>query len=240
MNLPKRLRRFSRPLLLLLVALALLGPSVAAVRAAEKPAAKASRSKAAAPNDWKSLFDGKTLAGWKSSGFESGGEVKVENPFRGGGGAIVMEMGAFLSGVTWTNDTELPTTNYEIVLEAMKLQGSDFFCGLTFPVGKTACSFIVGGWGGTVVGLSSVDGDDASENQTTEAMTFEPNRWYRIRVRVTPEKIEAWIDDRQMVDLTTTDRKISLRFGDIENSLPLGIAAYQTRAALRDIRLRRL
>ena len=181
-----------------------------------------------------------TLAGWKSSGFESGGAVQVENPFRAGGGAIVMEPGAFLSGVTWTNADTLPTTHYEVALEAMKLAGNDFFCALTFPVGKTACTFVVGGWGGSVVGLSSVDGDDASENQTTEAMAFELNRWYRIRVRVTPDKIEAWIDDRQMVDLTTTDRKISLRFGDIENSLPLGVAAYQTRAAVRDVRIRQL
>jgi hypothetical protein len=71
-------------------------------------------------------------------------------------------------------------------------------------------------------------------------MAFELNRWYHIRVRVTPDKIEAWIDDRQMVDLTTTDRKIGLRFGDIENSLPLGVAAYQTRTAVRDIRIRLL
>ena len=35
-------------------------------------------------------------------------------------------------------------------------------------------------------------------------------------------------------------RLIGLRPGDIQKSLPLGIASYMTRAALRDIRLRRL
>jgi hypothetical protein len=122
----------------------------------------------------------------------------------------------------------------------MRVEGSDFFCALTFPVGKSACSLIVGGWGGTLVGLSSVDNMDASENDTSTGMQFEPNRWYRIRVRVTDEKIEAWIDQEKMVDLETKDRTISLRFGDIDHSLPLGIASYQTRAAVRDIRLRRL
>jgi hypothetical protein len=71
-------------------------------------------------------------------------------------------------------------------------------------------------------------------------MEFEMNRWYRIRVRVTEQKIEAWIDDVQKVDLETKGRIIALRPGDIQKSLPLGIAAYMTRAAVRDIRLRRL
>lgn len=219
---------------LLVVVLAPVG-FVAVARAAEKTAAKAS-----APKEWQSLFDGSTLAGWKSAGFEGGGAVKVENPFRNDGGAIVMETGTFLSGITWTNATKLPTMNYELTLEAMKLDGSDFFCGLTFPVGETACSFICGGWGGGVVGISSIDGNDASENETSESMGFELNRWYTIRVRVTPGKLEAWIDDRKMVDFVTTGRKISLRFGDIENCLPLGVAAYQTRTAVREIRVRKL
>ena len=71
-------------------------------------------------------------------------------------------------------------------------------------------------------------------------MEFAHNRWYRIRVRVTEAKIEAWINDEQMVDLETRNRIISLRPGDIQKSLPLGIATYMTRAAVRDIRVRRI
>src|SRR5262245_4756509 len=88
------------------------------------------------PGEWQTLFDGKTLNGWAQSGFEGEGDVKVENPFRGGPGAIVVEAGTTLSGITWTRGAALPRTNYEITLEAMKLKGGDFFCGLTFPVGK--------------------------------------------------------------------------------------------------------
>jgi hypothetical protein len=186
------------------------------------------------------LFDGKSLAGWMKSGFDGEGEVRVEAPFKDGRGAIIIEAGVTLSGITWTKGGSLPRTNYEIAFEAMRLKGDDFFCGLTFPVGKSACTFIVGGWSGMVVGISSIDGADASENETTAGMEFEDNRWYRVRVRVTPEKIQTWIDQQQFVDLELQGRTISLRPGDIQHSLPLGIATYMTSSAVRDIQLRRL
>ena len=105
---------------------------------------------------WKSLFDGKTLAGWKTPQFGGEGKVYVEN------GSIVMETGSNMTGITWTGD--VLRNNYELSLEGMKLEGSDFFCTTTFPVGDDPCSLVVGGWGGGVVGLSNVDFHDASEN----------------------------------------------------------------------------
>lgn len=185
------------------------------------------------------LFDGKTLAGWVRTDFEGDHDVRVEPAFRDGRGAIVLEPGTTLSGITWRDGSTLPKMNYEVSLEAMRVTGGDFFCGLTFPVGSSACTFVVGGWGGTVVGLSSIDHVDASGNETTREREFADGQWYRIRVRVTPGRIEAWIDDEQVVDFATEGRRIALRPGPIAKSLPLGVAAYQTRAALRDIRLRR-
>ena len=180
--------------------------------------------------EWKTLFDGNTLTGWKVTDFAGHGDVRVEN------GKLILAMGAALTGINWTNP--LPRMDYEIALEAMKVDGSDFFCGLTFPVAETYCSFIVGGWGGGVVGISSIDGQDASMNETTKYMGFEKGRWYKIRVRVTRNKIEAWIDQEKMVDLDTTERKITMRYGEIELSKPLGIATWVTTAALRDIKMR--
>ena len=194
---------------------------------------------AAATSGWEELFDGRTLAGWAPSGFEGEGAVRLQSPFQDGRGAIILEAGTTLSGVTSTRGSALPRVNYEITLEAMRLAGGDFFCGLTFPVGRAACTFVVGGWGGTVVGLSSIDRVDASGNETTHEMEFADRRWYRIRLRVTEERIEAWIDDRKMVDLVTRGRVLGLRPGDIQKSLPLGVASYMPRAAIRDIRLRR-
>jgi hypothetical protein len=185
----------------------------------------------AVPPAWRTLFDGKSLKGWKKTAFGGEGDVEVKDA------RIIIAAGAPMSGITLTED--FPKTDYEVSLEAMRVGGSDFFCGLTFPVGDSPCSFIVGGWGGGVVGLSSIDGSDASENETTRYQDFESNRWYTIRVRVGMDKIEAWLDKKQMVDLPLKDRKISIR-GEVELSRPLGIACYATTAALRDIKVRRL
>ena len=93
------------------------------------------------------------------------------------------------------------------------------------------------GWAGSVVGLSSIDGKDASENETTRYLKFEQEQWYRIRVRVTDARISAWIDDKQVVDQDIRGRKISTRV-EVDLSQPLGIAAYETKAALRDVKYR--
>jgi hypothetical protein len=147
-------------------------------------------------------------------------------------------MGAMLTGVNLLKTNDIPKYGYEIALDAMKTSGSDFFCGLTFRVGDSCCSLIVGGWGGGVVGISSLDGNDASLNETTKYKEFESNKWYRIRVRVTSTKLEAWIGDEQMVDVKLQDRRISVRPGEIESNQPFGIAAYQTTSALRNIQWR--
>lgn len=182
-------------------------------------------------NGWQMMFDGKTLHNWKPSEFVGHSEARVEN------GALMLPIGNDMTGVTYTG--ELPHLDYEVSLEAERTEGHDFFCGLTFPVEDAPCSLILGGWGGTVVGLSNVDGRDASENETTRTMDFENNHWYRVRLRVTGAKIEAWVDNEKMVDLDRTDKKFSIRM-EVEESQPFGIATWRTSGALRDIRIRRL
>jgi hypothetical protein len=119
------------------------------------------------------------------------------------------------------------------------VDGSDFFCGLTFPVKEDPCTLILGGWGGSLVGLSSLDGMDASENETTTIVSFQNQRWYRVRLRVTAAKIEAWLDSQKIIDANITDRKISIRW-ECEPCKPFGIATWRTTGAVRDIRIRRL
>ncbi len=190
-------------------------------------------SKPSAPFEgegWRDMFDGQTLEGWTVTKFGGGAEVEARR------GVILLNMGDPFTGINYTN--EFPKVNYEIALDAMRVMGSDFFCGLTVPVKDSFCSLIVGGWGGGLVGISSLDGMDASENETTRYMNFEKGRWYRIRVRVTENRIEAWIDNEKTVNVVTTDRRISLRPGDIEMSKPMGIASWQTASALRAIKVR--
>lgn len=180
-----------------------------------------------------SLFDGTSLKNWKSSGYAGEGEIVVEKDLNGQGPALVLGEGV-MTGITFTNS--FPKDRYELSLEAMRVQGGDFFCGLTFPVGEDPCSLIVGGWGGGVVGLSSVDGEDAAHNETTRYMKFDAGRWYRVRLRVANPIIEAWIDDEQVVKLDRTDRLISIRI-EMESSKPLGLATWATRGAVRNIQL---
>ena len=180
------------------------------------------------------LFNGKNLSGWKITDFGGHGEILVEN------GAIKIEMGAELTGIHWTNAAILPNTNYEIELDAMKREGGDFFCALTFPVSNSFCSLIVGGWGGSVVGLSSLDGMDASENDTSRSLYFEKDRWFHIRLQVQPEKIVVWIDQEKIIDVGIAGRKVAMRTGEIMESMPLGIATWQTSASVKNIRLKTL
>lgn len=180
----------------------------------------------------KSLFDGKTLGSWKSVDFGGQGEVKVEN------GAIKVGEGATLSGIQWTGEP-LPRTNYEFSLEAMKIDGTDFFLGIVFPVGKDTCSFVAGGWGGGVTGLSSVDHMNASENETASDQTYAKNKWYTIRLRVTPALIEVWLDNKSVVHLELANRQISVHPA-VESAAPLGLTNYQTSSQFRNITLKKL
>jgi hypothetical protein len=146
-------------------------------------------------------------------------------------------MGDGCTGITWPGN--FPVKDYEVSLDAKKISGNDFFCGLTFPVEDTYCSLIVGGWGGPVVGLSTIDGLDASENETSLLKKFEHDTWYRIRVKVTSGKIEAWIDDEQIINFPTEGRKIDIR-PEVSLSKPFGVCSWITTAAIKNIMLKNL
>lgn len=186
----------------------------------------------AAEPEWQSLFDGKTLNGWKAPNFGGQGTVTIEN------GTMVLGAGGEITGMNVA--TEQPRNNYEVSLEATRLDGSDFFCGLTLPYNKSSFTVILGGWGGALVGLSSINGDDASENETTKFQKFTEGQWYKLRVRVTPQKIEAWLDGDQIINVDTEGKRIDMRPGEIELSVPFGIATFRTRGAFRDIKIRKL
>ena len=176
-----------------------------------------------------SLFDGKTLGQWAITDFGGQGNVYVKD------GAIYMEMGNDMTGINWKGP--LIRMNYEITLEAMRISGNDFFCGLTFPVAENPCSLILGGWGGGLCGLSNIDYYDAANNETSTFTSFEDNKWYHVRLRVTPDRIEAWLDDEEIVNIEITGRKIDIR-AEVDLSQPLGVATWQTGGAVRNIKIK--
>jgi len=182
---------------------------------------------AAAPaQDWQ------PIAGWQETKFTGHGKGRVEN------GVISLAPGAPMTGVTRAGP--FPKTNYEIRFEATRIKGGDFFASLTFPVGESHCTWVTGGWGGDIVGLSSIDGWDASDNETRTYFTFETGQWYTFRIQVIPSHIKAWIDEKQIVNAPIAGREISLRRGEMNLSTPLGFASYNTAGGIRKVEYRPL
>ena len=181
--------------------------------------------------EWTALFDGRGLDVWKVTEFGGQGEVFVED------GCLVLGAGEPLTGVTWTGG--LPRGNYELHLRGARTQGSDFFCGLTFPVGSEHCTLVLGGWGGVVVGLSNLDDLDAEHNESRRLFDFVRGRFYEILLRVTATHISAWIDGARIVHQDIRGRRLSLR-PEVESSRPLGLASFATEASFESIRWRQL
>jgi hypothetical protein len=180
------------------------------------------------------LFDGKNLTDWEPVDVGGSGMVEME------GGLMIINQGENISGANYKKAASLPMINYEISLEAKRLQGVDFFCGLTFPVGnaKTCASLICGGWGGSVTGISSIDNMDASDNNTSSYQRYVDDKWYTIRLRVTKENLSVWLGDKQIIDENIKDKKISVRPGPMESYLPLSITTFNTTAAIRNVKLK--
>lgn len=214
-----------------LIIVIIAGLSVITGCSEKKPPPKKDLSPVIQARDTSMLFDGKTLDGWEITNFGPQGPVYVS------GNAIFLGMGDGCTGITWKR--AFPRSDYEVTLEAKRVAGTDFFCGMTFPVGKSPCSLIIGGWGGATVGLSSIDGKDAAENETTSIRNFEKDRWYKIRLLVSDDYIKAWVDTDKVVDFTIGTKKLSIR-PEVDLSRPFGIASWNTTAAVRNIHLRRI
>ncbi len=180
------------------------------------------------------LFSGKDLTGWQvlDDGFYDGaGKVHVRN------GQLILPAGEALTGVRWTGG--FPGDDYEVTLEARRLGGPDFFCGMTFPVAGGHATLILGGWGGSIVGLSNVDDMPANDNETTAVIDFKDKRWYPVRVRVAEGRVTVWLDGRELIDLKTKDRRFEV-WPQQEDCRPFGISTWFTTGALRNVTLRRL
>jgi hypothetical protein len=179
-------------------------------------------------SDRTSLFDGISLKNWEIIDYEGHGEVSVADS------CIIIGKGEFITGIRWTSD--FPKTDYEVTLKAKRVNGNDFFCGMTFPVNDSHLTLVLGGWRGALSGLSCIDGYDAANNPTGIIYGFGTGWWYDVRLRVTRTKVEAWVNDDEIVDFTIGKSKLSLRM-EVESSVPFGITTYKTTGAIRDINL---
>lgn len=224
-----------------------LVPSSAFCQSAETPPAAAKGVPAAEKTEhsdakWRPLAEK-----WEDAHFGGDGEVTREiwkkksegtaekNP--GDGKLFRLGMGDPLTGIRWAG--EFPKENYELRLQARRTDGFDFFAAVTFPVGKEHCSFVLGGWGGGVVGISSIDGNDASSNETTGYKDFKNKQWYNIRMRVDEENVTVWIDDSEWSSVNRSEHTFDIRI-EMDPCLPVGIANFQCESEVRGIEIRSL
>jgi hypothetical protein len=167
------------------------------------------------PAAWQSLFDGRDLGHWVATGFGGEGEVAVRD------GRLHCGQG------------------YELELTARRELGADFFCGLTFPVGADHLTLVLGGWGGSLCGLSNLDGLDASRNATRTLRHFATGQDHRVAVRVRTDRIEVHVADALLFAIDPRRHRLALR-PEVELCRPLGLCCYNTAASFAGVRWRPL
>lgn len=177
------------------------------------------------------LFNGRDLSGWKAADIWGNGKVEALS-----NGVVSCGLGKPLTGLAYTNS--FPTMSYEVKMEALRKEGSDFFVAMTIPVESNACTVVIGGWGGNLCGISSINFMDASENQYSESVSFKNDVWYTLRVRVTPGLLEVFLNDTLYTAKVPFESSsaFTLRAGsDIDKTKPFGLATYETKALWRNL-----
>lgn len=182
------------------------------------------------PQAWR-LLEAPLLQHWQSAGIEGEGNITIA------ANEITLGPGQPMTGVrlgAWS-DLKLPLIDYAIEFEAMRVDGQDFFASITFPVRRidTCATFVLGGWGGGLVGISSIDEQNANENATRSEHRFINGQWYRFRLEVRDDELKGWMNDRLILNASIKGRTISLRPGQIEQCAPFGVATYLTTGKVR-------
>ena len=90
-----------------------------------------------------------------------------------------------------------------------------------------------------MTGLSSLNGADASENETRKFVKYQDDTWYRFRIQVTEEVIRCWVDDKELIAVNHRGQQLKTRV-ETRPCQPLGFASYRSTGALRGIRVRKL
>lgn len=186
---------------------------------------------AAPPADWEVLFDGRDLSEWKAGIFGEDPEFEVVES------GVVLPQGVPLAGLTFQGSTPAPP--FEAEFDVTKEFGADFFFSVTFPVRGEHLTLVLGGWGGVVCGLSCLDGEDASGNDTRTLRNFPDGSRYRVSLAVTDERVRVALDGEPLIDADLRGRELELR-PEVDPSVPFGVATFATQTILHRVRVRQL
>ena len=181
------------------------------------------------PGQWVSLFDGKTLAGWKTvqSAEEDGppGEVRASN------GQITLDQ----APKTWTSlvwQGEFPTTDYELLYEFQHLGGGATVTD--FPVGQSQfradCQSEAFGVERRKDGVSS---------ELYSALFSYTDQWQRVQTRVSEGRIQAWLNGRKVADLPAVAALLSAGAINLKG-WPLHFGTCTAAGAVRNVYIRRI
>jgi hypothetical protein len=184
------------------------------------------------------LLDESLQSSWQEAGIPDEGTLELTDK------VLTLPPGLPMTGCKFPawNTLGMPGTNYGIEYEAMRVEGEDIFGMCTFPVSSHSshATFVIGGWGGVLTGISSIDFKDASENSTRAEQKFANGMWHHVRIEVRPEDLRAWVNGRPVVNVSIKGRQVGLRPGYIDHCLPFGFATWNTEGRIRGVKIRRL
>ncbi len=180
---------------------------------------------------WEVLFDGEDLSSWKAGVFGEFAEFeRVED-------GVVIPQGVPLAGLTYQGAPPAPP--FEAEFDVTKEYGADFFLAVTFPVRGEHLTLVLGGWGGVVCGLSCLDGEDASGNDTRTLRNFPDGTRYRVSLSVTDDRVQVGLDGEPLIDADLTGRELELR-PEVDPSVPFGVATFATQTVLHGVKVRQV
>jgi len=234
----------------LLATLSLPALSGCGEKPAETTPAAAADSKAWTVSDWTEWKKIDTGAGEGVSIVKEIAEPKAPNPDTrpplsgeaAKAGVLVLGKGEMMTLVRYEGKHPLLLTDYEISWQGMRVDGHDFFASLTFPFGseKTCGTFVTGGWGGWTTGITALGHQYANENDTTGSTEFVTGRWYDFTLQVTKDCLRGVIDGKEQFKVAVQGRPVTMHSSEIQKCMPLGFASYDTKGAIRNVRIRPL
>lgn len=130
-----------------------------------------------------------------------------------------------------------PAYDFEVVFT--RQTGVDSIA-LLFVIGSGQAAFDVDGWGTHLAGIQNIDGRTMQDNGTgVGGFALDNGRRYTARVRVRPDRVDAFLDGRPVTTYLGDGSNLSiLHIWELPRSDALGIGAYDSTTTFHEIKIR--